>query len=341
MKKLLLIVFLVLSSFPAFSEEQELHVQKACIIGSGPAGYTAAIYLSRALLNPVLYEGFFSGIPGGQLMTTTDIENFPGFPEGISGADLMARMRQQAARFGTLLVPEDVLSIDCSRRPFLVKTASNSFLAETILIATGARANRLPIPGTGDDELWQKGVSACALCDGASPLFRNQEVVVIGGGDSALEEALFLTKYASKVYIVHRRNEFRASQIMVDRVMSHPRIEVVWESEVTEVMGKEHVEAVRITHVQTKESHERKAKGLFFAVGHTPNTAFLKGQLECDEKGYIRVQPGTCRTSISGIWAAGDVQDHEWRQAVTAAGSGCMAAIDMERFLRTTKEMNP
>lgn len=334
MKNIVFIVLLFLCPVLISCGEQRLDVQKVCVIGSGPAGYTAAIYLSRALLKPMVYEGFFAGMPGGQLMTTTEIENFPGFPEGISGADLMARMKQQAVRFGTTFVPEDVLSVDCSSRPFLVHTASGSFLTETVLIATGARANRLPIPGTGDDELWQKGVSACALCDGASPLFRMKEVVVIGGGDSALEEALFLTKYASKVYIVHRRNQFRASQIMVDRVLHHPNIEVVWESEVVRVLGKEHVEAIFLVHVKTKEIQERKVSGVFFAVGHTPNTAFLNGQLECDEKGYIRVQPGTCRTSVPGIWAAGDVQDHEWRQAVTAAGSGCIAAIDIERFLR-------
>lgn len=318
---------------PLFICCAEQNVEKVCIIGSGPAGYTASIYLARAMLKPVLFEGFFSGIPGGQLMTTTIIENYPGFPEGIEGSELMSRMRQQACRFGTKMVPEDIVSIDCSKRPFLVETPTYSFYAENIVIATGAFANRLDIPGTRDGELWHKGVSSCAVCDGASLPFREKELVVIGGGDSAVEEALFLTQYASRVYIVHRRDQLRASSIMTERALHHPQIEIIWDSVVEAVQGNDWVESVHITNVKTHETIEKKVSGLFFAVGHTPNTAFLRGQLECDSQGYITVQPGTCRTSVPGIWAVGDVQDCHWRQAVTAAASGCMAALDIARSL--------
>ena len=310
-----------------------MEIKKSCVIGSGPAGYTAAIYLARALLEPVVFEGFMSGVAGGQLMSTTDVENYPGFPEGILGPELMEKMKQQAIRFGAKMLQEDVLSIDCSQRPFLVHSTNSSFYTHSIVIATGAQASRLDIPGTRDGELWQRGVSACAVCDGAMPLFRNKDLVVIGGGDSAMEEALFLTKYASKVFIVHRRDQLRASKIMAERVLRHPKIEVLWDSVVDEVKGSRVVESVRIANVKTKEVHERSVSGVFFAVGHMPNTAFLKGQIDCDEKGYIKVQPDTCRTNIQGIWAAGDVQDPHWRQAITAAGSGCMAAIDVERYL--------
>lgn len=307
--------------------------KKVVIVGSGPAGYTAAIYASRALLEPVMFAGFMSGIAGGQLMTTTDVENFPGFPEGISGSELMDRMKKQAEKFGTAVLLEDVLSIDCSKRPFEVKGSAHSFLADAVIIATGAMARRLDIPGTLDGQLWQKGVSACAVCDGAMPIFRNKELVVIGGGDSAMEEALFLTKYGSKVYIVHRRNELRASKIMSERVLQHPKIEIIWDSIVQEVTGTNKVESVLIANVKTGRVEKKNVSGVFFAVGHEPNTNFLNGQIECNEKGYLVVNPKNMRTSVEGIWAVGDVQDPYWRQAITAAGTGCVAAIDVEHFL--------
>lgn len=306
--------------------------KKVVIIGSGPAGYTAAIYASRALLEPVMFSGFMSGVAGGQLMTTTDVENFPGFPEGVSGPELMDRMKKQAEKFGTTVLSEDVISVDCSKRPFEVRGATTSILADTVIIATGAMARRLDIPGTLDGQLWQRGVSACAVCDGAMPIFRNKELLVIGGGDSAMEEALFLTKYGSKVYIVHRRNELRASKIMADRVLKHPKIEVLWDSVVQEVCGTNKVEFALIANVKTGKVEKRNVSGVFFGVGHEPNTSFLNGQLTCNEKGYLVVNPQNMRTSVEGIWAIGDVQDPSWRQAITAAGTGCVAAIDVEHF---------
>lgn len=307
--------------------------RKVVIIGSGPAAYTAAIYAARSLLQPIVFEGFSSGTVGGQLMTTTDVENFPGFPDGISGPELMERMRRQAERFGSELVTEDVLDVDLSKRPFVVTSTSQQVLTMTLIIATGATAKRLDIRGTRDGELWQKGVSACAVCDGAMPIFRNKEVYVIGGGDTAMEEALYLTRYASRVFVVHRRDVFRASKIMADRVLKHPKISVLWDSVVESVEGDTVVKSVVVKNVKTGAFETRPASGLFFAVGHAPNTSFLKGQLETDAIGYVKVVPGTCRTSVSGVYAAGDVQDHQYRQAVTAAGSGCMAALDIEKEL--------
>lgn len=307
---------------------------KVVIIGSGPAAYTAAIYTSRANLCPVLFEGFFSGPAGGQLMTTTEVENYPGFPEGISGPKLMDNFRKQAERFGTKILSEDVESVDLSQRPFVVNGKKNKILAETLIISTGATANRLDIPGTHDNEFWQKGVTACAVCDGAMPIFRNRDLYVIGGGDSACEEAIFLTKYGSKVYIVHRRNELRASKIMNDRVQKHPKIDIIWDSVVTAVEGDDVVRSVKIKDLKTNEETIREAGGLFFAVGHTPNTVFLNGQVELHPNKYIKVQPGTCKTNVDGVFAAGDVQDHVYRQAITAAGSGCMAALEAEWWLQ-------
>lgn len=306
---------------------------KLVIIGSGPAGYTAAIYAARANLQPVLFEGFFAGPAGGQLMTTTEVENFPGFPKGITGPELMECFRQQAIRFGTVVLTEDVDVIDCSKRPFKVAGKKHSFEAESVIIATGATAKRLDIPGAGDEGFWQKGVTACAVCDGAMPIFRNKPLYVIGGGDSAVEEATYLTKFGSKVYIVHRRGELRASKIMAERAMKHPKIEIIWNSAVKEVKGDHVVKSVVLENLVTFETEEREAGGLFFAIGHTPNTAFLKGQLRQDSNGYIAVKPGTTYASIEGIFACGDVQDHVYRQAITAAGSGCMAALDAERWL--------
>ncbi len=306
---------------------------KLVIIGSGPAGYTAAIYAARANLEPVLYEGFFSGPSGGQLMTTTEVENFPGFPEGITGPALMDAFRKQALRFGTNILTDDVESVDFSQKRFLIKGKNHSHHAHAVIIATGATANRLDIPGTRDGEFWQRGVTACAVCDGAMPIFRNKKLYVIGGGDSAVEEATFLTKYASKVYIVHRRDQLRASKIMQERALKHPKIEILWNSEIVKVSGDHVVQEVTIYNNKTQKEETSDAGGVFFAVGHTPNTAFLQGQIHLHENGYIKVKPGTCQTSKELVFAAGDAQDHVYRQAITAAGSGCMAAIEAEREL--------
>jgi thioredoxin reductase (NADPH) len=318
-----------------FSEEmmEQPKAVKVVIIGSGPAGYTAAIYAARANLEPVLFEGFFSGPAGGQLMTTTEVENFTGFPEGITGPELVYRSRQQAERFGTVMHTEDVLEVDLSNRPFLVKGSTHSYLAETVIIATGATANRLDIPGTRDEEFWQKGVTACAVCDGAAPIFRNKPLFVVGGGDSAVEEATFLTKFGSIVYLVHRRDELRASKIMQKRALENPKIKILWDSVIDRVGGDKIVRHVIIKNLKTGALTEMEAAGVFFAVGHTPNTSFLKGQVALHDNGYIKVVPGTSKTSIEGVYAAGDVQDNVYRQAITAAGSGCMAALEAERWL--------
>jgi thioredoxin reductase (NADPH) len=303
------------------------------IIGSGPAGYTAAIYAARANLEPILFEGFFSGPAGGQLMTTTEVENYPGFPEGITGPQLMENCRNQALRFGTQILTEDVVDVEFSQHPFIVRGRENEFQAASVIIATGATANRLNIPGGNDGEFWQKGVTACAVCDGAMPIFRNRPLFVIGGGDSAVEEATFLTKFGSMVYLVHRRDKLRASKIMQQRALEHPKLKVIWNSEIISIEGDKVVQSVQIRNNLTQQITTHEAGGVFFAVGHTPNTAFLKGQLELDDKAYIKVQPGTCRTSKDLVFACGDVQDHVYRQAITAAGSGCMAAIEAEREL--------
>jgi thioredoxin reductase (NADPH) len=307
--------------------------QKVIIVGSGPAGYTAAIYAARANLKPVLFEGFFSGPAGGQLMTTTEVENFPGFPEGITGPELVENFRKQAMRFGTTIISEDVEKVEKTSGGFRVKGKQKEFHSDAVIISTGATANRLDIPGAGDGEFWQKGVTACAVCDGAMPIFRNKPLYVIGGGDSAVEEATFLTKFGSIVYIVHRRDQLRASKIMQERAKTHPKIKILWDSAVTEVLGDNVVKQVRVKNLKTGNEVVEEAGGLFFAVGHTPNTAFLQGLVELHPNGYIKVEPGTCRTTCEGIFAAGDVQDHVYRQAITAAGTGCMAAIETERWL--------
>lgn len=311
----------------------DIETRNLVIIGSGPAGYTAAIYAARANLAPVLFEGFMSGPAGGQLMTTTDVENFPGFPEGVTGPELMDNCRKQAIRFGTKMITDDVLSIDLSSRPFLVEGKGQKVKAHSLIISTGATAKRLDIVGTRDGEFWQKGVTACAICDGAMPIFRDKDLYVIGGGDSACEEALFLTKYGSKVYLVHRRNELRASKIMADRVIDHPKVEVLWNKVAVEVKGDSVVKEVVLEDVKTKEQNTWPAGGVFFAIGHEPNTKFLNGQIKLHDNGYIAVEPGTTRTSVEGVFAAGDVQDHAYRQAVTAAGTGCMASLEAERWL--------
>lgn len=303
------------------------------IIGSGPAGFTAAIYAARANLSPVLFEGFMSGPSGGQLMTTTEVENYPGFPDGILGPKMMEEFGKQAIRFGTQVLTEDVVSADLSKHPFHVKGTKTEFLAEAVIIATGATAKRLDIPGTRDGEFWQRGVTACAVCDGAAPIFRNKPLYVIGGGDSAVEESIFLTKYASRVYLVHRRDELRASKIMAERAKNNPKIEILWNTVVDEVHGDSIVHSVTLHNVTTNKKEKKDAGGVFFAIGHSPNTAFLGKQLQLNPQGYIMVKSGTTYTSRDGVFAAGDVQDPTYRQAVTAAGSGCMAALDAERWL--------
>jgi thioredoxin reductase (NADPH) len=270
-------------------------VDTVVIIGSGPAAHTAAIYAARAELKPVLFEGFMAGgiAAGGQLTTTTDVENFPGFPEGIGGPELCDRFRAQSLRFGTVIHTETINTIDFSQRPFRYSTDERSGAAKTVILATGATAKRDDIPGAGDGELWQKGVSACAVCDGALPMFRNKAMFVIGGGDSAMEEAGFLTKYASRVYLVHRREELRASRIMQQRARDNPKIEFLLSHKVLQVVGKDAVEAVRVQNLISGEQREIAAAGLFFAIGHVPNTGFLNRQITTDEQGYIVTTPGT------------------------------------------------
>lgn len=307
--------------------------KKVIIIGSGPAGYTAALYAARANLAPCVFEGFFSGPAGGQLMTTTEVENYPGFPHGVTGPALMDAFRGQAERFGAQLLREDVESVELQSAPFKVRGKKTHLSCDALIIATGATAKRLDIPGAGEEGFWQKGVTACAVCDGAMPIFRDKELFVIGGGDSAVEEAIFLTKYGSKVYIVHRRAELRASKIMASRALSHPKIEILWNSVISKIEGDKVVRSVMIHNVQSGQEYKREAAGVFFAIGHKPNTDFLNGQLKMNEQGYIIVRPGSTYTNINGVFAAGDVQDPIYRQAITAAGSGCMAAIDTERWL--------
>jgi thioredoxin reductase (NADPH) len=279
-----------------------------------------------------MFEGFIEGgVAGGQLMTTTEIENFPGFPEGIAGPELMGRMREQSLRYGTRIVTEDVESADLSRRPFAVKGAESAVEARSLIIATGATARRLHLPSEG--RLWNRGISACAVCDGALPTFRNKVLVVAGGGDTAAEEATYLTRFASKVLLVHRRNELRASKAMQKRVLEHPKIEVVWDAVLEDALGEKMLEGVRVRNVKTGEKRDLEAGGLFYAIGHTPNTALFKDQLEMDETGYVLTRGRSSQTSVEGVFAAGDVQDKVYRQAITAAGSGCMAALDCERWL--------
>ena len=345
------------------SDDETIH--DVVIIGSGPAAHTAAIYAARANLNPVLFEGFMAAdvAAGGQLTTTTDVENYPGFPEGVMGPELMDKMRLQSLRFGTQIFTETIEAVDLSERPFKLyrnadKTDTKPVKARALIIATGATAKKMDIPGAGDNEYWQRGVSACAVCDGALPLFRNKDLFVIGGGDSACEEAMFLTKFATRVFIVHRRDALRASKIMQERAMGNAKIEILWDTVVVEAKGDGNsLNALILENVKSGETRQVQAAGLFFAIGHQPNTAFLKGNtkavggedtvvdasrskdaasrlIKLDAQGYIVTIPGSTLTSVPGVFAAGDVQDKRYRQAITAAGSGCMAALDAEHYLQ-------
>jgi thioredoxin reductase (NADPH) len=301
---------------------------KVLIVGSGPAGYTAAIYAARAELAPIVLAGLQFG---GQLMITTDVENYPGFPEGVTGPDMMDMLQQQAERFGTRVLLEDATSLDLGARPFVVETADKRFSADALILATGATARWLGLES--EARLTNNGVSACATCDGA--LFRGKEMAVVGGGDTAMEEALFLTRFATKVTVIHRRSELRASKIMIERATKNEKIEFAWNSQVDEVLGdeKEGVTAVRIADTQTGEKREIPIGALFIAIGHKPNTELFSGAIALHDTGYVRIEPGTTYTSVEGVFACGDVADATYRQAVTAAGTGCMAAIDAERWL--------
>jgi thioredoxin reductase (NADPH) len=305
-----------------------METKKVIIIGSGPSGHTAAIYAARAGLSPIMIEGHE---PGGQLTTTTDVENFPGFPDGVLGPELMDKMKNQSKRFGTVYLPTKVTSADLTKRPFKLTTEDGqNFIAETIIISTGASAKYLGLPN--EKELIGKGVSACATCDGF--FYRNKIIHVVGGGDTALEEANFLTRFASKVYLVHRRDAFRASKPMIDRVLNNPKIEVVWNTEIKEILFNETgVTGLKVFNNKTNSTTERPTDGFFLGIGHEPNTKFLNGQIELDHEGYIKTKNGHPDTSIPGVFACGDVQDPYYRQAISAAGSGCMAAIRAERFL--------
>ncbi|KAA8517127.1 hypothetical protein F0562_017420 [Nyssa sinensis] len=336
-------------------------VENVVIIGSGPAGYTAAIYAGRANLKPVVFEGYqIGGVPGGQLMTTTEVENFPAFPDGISGPDLMDRMRRQAERWGAELFQEDVEFIDVKNNPFTVRSSERKVNCNSIIVATGATAKRLSLPR--EDEFWSRGISACAICDGASPLFKGQVLAVVGGGDTATEEALYLTKYARHVHLLVRRDHLRASKAMQDRVYNNPNITLHFNTETVDVVSntKGQMSGILLRKVDTGEESVLEAKGLFYGIGHSPNSQLLEGQVELDSSGYVLVEEGTAKTSVKGVFAAGDVQVHcasqtmflehftvdekpimgvsnvrtsEWRQAITAAGSGCIAALSVERYL--------
>ncbi len=304
----------------------EAEHRKLVIVGSGPAGYTAAVYAARAELEPVVVAGLQFG---GQLMLTTDVENYPGFPDGVTGPDMMELFQKQAERFGAGVLLEDATEVTLGKRPFGVKTASTSFTADALILATGASARWLGLES--ETRLQNLGVSACATCDGA--LYRGKPMAVVGGGDTAMEEALFLTRFATKVTVVHRRDALRASKIMQERALAHEKLEFAWNSEVDEVLGDEFVTGVRLRDTRNSATRELPVEALFIAIGHQPNTELFKGQIALDEVGYIDVPPGTTRTSAEGVFACGDAMDPVYRQAVTAAGTGCMAAIDAERWL--------
>ena len=310
-------------------------MENVIIIGSGPAGYTAALYTARANMNPLLFEGELSAeiLPGGQLMTTTEVENFPGFPEGVTGPEMMELFKKQALRFGTRIEPKTVTAVDFSKHPFTITVGGETFETKSVIIATGATARYLGLES--EKTYANRGVSACATCDGGLPRFRNKPLVVVGGGDTAMEETLFLSRFASRVHLVHRRDKFRASPIMGDRVLASEKVTVEWNSVVDEVLGnpKDGVTGVRLRDVNTGATREIACVGYFAAIGHKPNTDLFTGVLDTDENGYLVTKPGTSYTNIEGVFAAGDVQDHVYRQAITAAGSGCMAALDCTRWL--------
>jgi thioredoxin reductase (NADPH) len=311
-------------------------IRDVIIIGSGPAGLTAAVYTARANLSPLVIEGEPSSTsdqPGGQLMLTTEVENFPGFPEGIMGPELMTRMRDQAARFGAEFLTEKVTRIDFSERPFRVWVRDEEFTAETIIVSTGARSLMLGLPA--EDRLIGHGLSTCATCDGF--FFRGHEIAVVGGGDSAIEEALFLTKFASKVTLIHRRDSLRASKIMQERAFANPRMAFMWNTVVSDLHGEDRLEYATVRDVDTGEERRLDVSGLFVAIGHRPNTDLFTDVLDMDESGYLVTRPGSSYTNVDGVFACGDVQDHTYRQAITAAGSGCMAAIDCERWLEAAR----
>tara|TARA_Y100001978_G_scaffold50996_1_gene45801 strand:- start:2172 stop:3533 length:1362 start_codon:yes stop_codon:yes gene_type:complete len=307
-------------------------VENLVIVGSGPAGYTAAIYAARANLSPVLVTGFErGGIPGGQLMTTTHVENFPGFPDGVLGPDLMDLMKAQATRWGARLLEADADRIDLSQRPYRIEVEGEVIATQALIIATGASANRLGLPH--EERFWSKGISACAICDGATPQFRNEELAVVGGGDSACEEAVYLTKYGSHVHLLVRSDRLRASAAMSDRVQANPQISVHWNTEVSDVQGDDWLNNLRLRRRDSGVDEQLAVRGMFYAIGHTPNTELVRNQLDCDQTGYLITKPGRPETSMDGVFAAGDVADGEWRQGVTAAGSGCQAALAAERWL--------
>lgn len=306
----------------------ENNIEDVIVVGSGPAGLTAAIYLSRANLNPLVIEGYGAG---GQLMLTTEVENFPGFPEGVMGPDLMMNFRKQAERFGTRFLTEDVTNVDLSQRPFKIEVDNKVFYSKSVIISTGASAKLLGLPS--EKRLMGHGVSTCATCDGA--FFRNKIVCIVGGGDSALEEANFLTRFANKVYVIHRRDKLRASKIMQDRAFKNPKIEFLLNSVIEDVVGEKKVSSIKLKNVENNEVTEIPMDGVFVAIGHTPNTKLFKDQVELDDQGYVLTQGKSSKTNIEGVFACGDVQDHTYRQAITASGSGCMAAIDTERYLES------
>ncbi|MFA5747600.1 MAG: thioredoxin-disulfide reductase [Candidatus Absconditabacterales bacterium] len=312
-------------------------MENVVIIGSGPAGHTAAIYVARANLNPIMFEGFMAGgMPaGGQLTTTTVVENFPGFPEGINGTLLMNKMRQQSLNYGTKIQTKNIDKVDLKKFPYEVFSGDEMTQTKSIIIATGAIAKRLDIPG--DKEYRQRGISACAICDGSLPIFKDKVLVVVGGGDVAIEEAIHLTHFASKVIVIVRRDVLRASIIMQDRALNNPKIEIMRNTEVIKAVGDSLLSGVKIINNQTKIESQIDCSGLFYAIGHKPNTDFLFGQLDLDNDGYIITKFGTTQTSVKGVFASGDVQDKKYRQAITSAGTGCMAALECEKYLMGLK----
>ncbi len=307
-------------------------VKNVVIVGSGPAGHTAAIYSARADLSPFMFEGYMmGGSAGGQLTTTTEVENYPGFPEGIGGPELMQLFRKQSERFATEMVQEDVISADFSQRPFVLKSENREVRAHSVIISTGATAKRMGVPNEG--KMWNNGMSACAVCDGALPMFRNQPLMVIGGGDTAVEEATYLSKFGSVVYLVHRRDQLRASKIMQERALKNPKMEILWDTVFEDAVGVDYVTGAKLKNIKTGDVREIDVTGIFYAIGHVPNTSIFNGQLDLDDAGYIKLKPGTQETNIEGVFAAGDVHDHKYRQAITAAGTGCAAALEAERWL--------